>query len=112
MAQLAKLFGDMVRGYRTNLSLTQAQLADAAGVSEEWVRRIERGEASPSFDTIESLSKALKAAPAELFGGKPLAQPTTARALNQLLAMLSGRSNDELRWIASLLAQIDRHPRR
>lgn len=112
MAQLAKLFGDMVRAHRTSLGLTQAQLADAAGVSEEWVRRIERGEASPSFDTIESLSKSLKVAPAELFGGKPVAQSATARPVNQLLAMLSSKSTEELKWIGGLIAHIDRHPKR
>ena len=112
MAQLAKLFGDMVRAHRTSLGLTQAQLADAAEVSEEWIRRIERGDASPSFDTIESLSKSLKVAPAELFGGKPVAPAATSRLINQLLAALSSRSADELRWIAQLITHVDRRPKR
>jgi transcriptional regulator with XRE-family HTH domain len=67
MGKLGKLFGDRVRALRTARRLTQVQLADLAQVSEEWIRRIERGEASPSFETIEALSNALDAQPAELF---------------------------------------------
>lgn len=75
MAGLAKSFGQQVR-LRSNLGLTQFQLAEAIDMSVEWVRRIENGGASPSFDTISALAKALRARPADLFADAAL-QPAS-----------------------------------
>lgn len=75
MAKLAKLFGERVRALRSRRGLTQVQLADGAQVSEEWIRRIERGEASPSFDTIEAIAAALDAKPVELFAAAAQRRP-------------------------------------
>lgn len=59
MVGLAERFGKHIRLLRGRMGMTQAELADRAGISEEWLRRIERGAASPSFDTIEALAAAL-----------------------------------------------------
>ena len=67
MANLAETFGQHIRARRKARGLTQAQLAEAASMSEEWIRRIERGAGSPSFDAIEALAVALGAAPGDLF---------------------------------------------
>ncbi len=79
MGQLAQTFGKQIKALRAERGLTQAQLADLSGISEEWVRRIERGEGSPSLDTIEMLAQSLGVAVAALFGG-------TATSLRSLRA--------------------------
>lgn len=69
MSQLAKIFGKQVKALRRERALSQAQLAEAVNLSEEWIRRIERGEGSPSLDTVEAIAGALGEAPSCLFGG-------------------------------------------
>jgi transcriptional regulator with XRE-family HTH domain len=106
MSDLAKAFGEALRRLRTDRGLTQPQLADAAGLSEEWVRRIERGSASPSFDTIEALAHALDA---------EVTPPIRAKALDghaKLAQLLTELSDDEAAWAASTIAQLRARPRR
>ena len=94
MADLGKLFGSRVRVLRSNQGLTQAQLADATQVSEEWIRRIERGATSPSFATIEALAEALGVRPEELFAiGPP--RPDGDR----LFDAIGGLSASEVKWL-------------
>lgn len=56
---LKKKFGLRVRSIRVSRKLTQEELAEEAGLSPEYVSRIERGKASPSFETIISIASAL-----------------------------------------------------
>jgi transcriptional regulator with XRE-family HTH domain len=93
MADLAKSFGLRVRELRTDLGITQSQLAEAIDMSVEWVRRIENGGASPSFDTISALAKALRARPADLFGDMAV-QPA-----NRLTVAAQGLNENELAWL-------------
>ena len=102
MADLAKSFGRRVRELRTDLSMTQSQLADAIDMSVEWVRRIEIGGASPSFDTISALAKALRVQPADLFAD---ASPPLA---DRIGVAVQGLSEEQVNWLiegARLLQQ-------
>ncbi len=94
MGDLAKVFGGKARALRADRGLTQPQLADLADVSEQWVRRIEAGETSPSFDTIEALATALQTTPANLFTS---AMPTTAT--DRFADAVSDLNDDELEWL-------------
>ena len=93
MVDLEKSFGRRVRELRTGAGMTQPQLAEAIDMSVEWVRRIENGGASPSFDTISALAKALHVRPEDLFAEK---SPTPAARLT--LAM-QGLSDEEVAWL-------------
>ena len=64
---LKQKFGRRVRSLRHTRDLTQEQLAEKAGMSPEYVSKIERGEASVSFKFMARLSTALKVDPVELF---------------------------------------------
>jgi transcriptional regulator with XRE-family HTH domain len=47
--------------------LTQERFAETLGMSVDFLSLIERGRNSPSFDTIERISKRLKMPVAQLF---------------------------------------------
>lgn len=49
-----------IRDKRIDLRLTQKDLADKSGLSTNYISRIERADVSPSVDTLEKLTKALK----------------------------------------------------
>lgn len=51
-----KKLGERIREERRNLSLTQAQLAEAVDISDTYMGAIERGERSLSLDTLVTLA--------------------------------------------------------
>gem|GEM_PF-4318343 len=61
-----KAFGQRVRFLRKLEGITQAQLAERAGLSLEHLNKLERGAAAPSFKAICALARALVTEPANL----------------------------------------------
>lgn len=59
--------GVKIRILRRAAGMTQAQLAEAADISVNFMGYIERGQRTPSIATLERIAKALKVAPKELF---------------------------------------------
>ncbi|WP_159598748.1 helix-turn-helix transcriptional regulator [Starkeya nomas] len=51
-----------IRGARAMLGLTQASLADAAGISTTALNNIERGSADPKASTLAAIQRALEGA--------------------------------------------------
>jgi len=94
MADLAIEFGLRVKALRVSLGLSQQRLAEAIGKSVEWVRRIEAGRASPSFETISALAAALGVAPSQLFGDPPV------KPAEQLLGLLEGLTAEQAAWLS------------
>ena len=97
MGELAETFGRRVKALRTLAGMSQAQLAEASHVSEEWVRRIERGAGSPSFDVIESLAQALHVTAAELFTTLPSVLPKD----DTLVVAYASLTPREREWVIS-----------
>ena len=58
--------GDRVRQMRMDAGMTQGQLATAAGIGRITLVRLEKGEQSPRYETLVSLSRALGLPLAEL----------------------------------------------
>jgi len=58
--------GERLKRQRTRRALTQAELADRAGVTTATVARIERDEIEPRMTTLRKLAEALGVDPAEL----------------------------------------------
>jgi D-alanyl-D-alanine-carboxypeptidase/D-alanyl-D-alanine-endopeptidase len=61
--------GENLRRLRTLNALTQAQLADHAGLTESAVARAERDETEPHMTTVRKLAGALDVHPRELIEG-------------------------------------------
>jgi len=55
----ASVVGDGVRRHRQAAGWTQVQLAEAAGLSPNYVARLERGELGPSFFVAYALARTL-----------------------------------------------------
>jgi transcriptional regulator with XRE-family HTH domain len=58
--------GERLKRQRTRRALTQAELAEHAGVTTATVARIERDEIEPRMTTLRKLAEALGVNPAEL----------------------------------------------
>jgi transcriptional regulator with XRE-family HTH domain len=107
VAKLAEQFGKQVRARRKARSLTQARLSEAAGLSEEWLRRIERGAGAPSFEALEALAGALSCSVADLFSGMTSRDEAGVR----LAALLSAAPDNDLPWLEELIRVALRRPR-
>jgi len=58
--RLQKSVGRAIRMQRERLGLTQAVLAEAVGLTEQYIGVIERGVRAPSFRTLEALARTLQ----------------------------------------------------
>ena len=103
MTSLATRVGEQVRARRGALGLSQARLAEAAGISTELVSRIERGRCLPSVTTLVALSRNLGCTPNDLlsFSGRA---PPELRALTTLMQSLPPRRRREVLRAAEALA--------
>jgi transcriptional regulator with XRE-family HTH domain len=61
--------GENLQRLRTLNALTQAQLAERAGLTESAVARAERDETEPHMTTVRKLADALSVHPRELIEG-------------------------------------------
>ena len=64
--QIYKNLGINIKTARKMRGYTQQELADRAGVSLQFIGKIETAFSKPSFDTIIDISYALNISPAEL----------------------------------------------
>lgn len=67
MSEIEDKFGAKLRKFRREKNLSQEELSKAAGLDRTFVGKIERGERSPSLQTISKLANALDIEIYELF---------------------------------------------
>lgn len=61
-------FGARVAELRKQLNISQEELAERCGVHRTYIGSIERGEKSPTLNTIEKFARGLNVSLLELFG--------------------------------------------
>lgn len=106
MSDLQNLFGRELRAARSARGLTQAQLAERIDRSLDMVGRLERGEISPSFETIERLIQVLDMPAATLFGGADALETPRSGRLAELVRTARQLDEDALGLAIRLLAAI------
>lgn len=55
-----EIIGEAVRNYRMETGFSQESLSEKADVHPNYVGRIERGECSPTIETLLKIARALK----------------------------------------------------
>jgi transcriptional regulator with XRE-family HTH domain len=93
---LMKTFGANVRHYRKARRMNQRQFADATELSVAMMGKIERGEAAPSFPSVERIAAALDVPEAVLFATGTMTVPTGERGrLLQRINIQLSKLNDK-----------------
>jgi len=110
MTTLKKLFGAQVRIHRTRMKLTQTQLSNRIGMSEEMIGKIERGAAGASFETIDRLCGVFDVQPNSLFPPQGLSYSDEPSILGDMIVKLSKLNEAELKWAQRLLNEALKHP--
>lgn len=103
MSDLNRRFGNLVAAHRKQLKITQSQLAEYTGLSEDMIARIETGNTGASFTTIEKLSRCLNVDAAALFSGDIATSATSREDFQLLSAKLSKLSDNDLKWITGVV---------
>ena len=67
MTQLRTQFAKRLKTRRIEKQLTQEELAEITGLSTSFISSMERGINAPSFETLESIAKALDVSVKDLF---------------------------------------------
>lgn len=63
---MRRLVGRNVRSARTARGMTQEQLAEAAGFSQQYISELECGRRNPTIVTLYELAQALESTPVDL----------------------------------------------
>lgn len=106
-ARIQQRFGRRLRELRRSVGLTQAELAEACGVSTKLVGAVERGEQSPSLVILDKLAQGLDVDIHELMFMEHHGGPQVLRS--RIHAWLSGASDDDLRMIYQVVRAILAH---
>ena len=86
MSDYSKFLGTSVYNSRKKRKMTQAELAEKAGVTEQTIRKIEHGEGNPQLEVLYSLIVTLQIDPAEVFYPTPADNESGRKRLEILLA--------------------------
>lgn len=66
ITDIGKIFGEVLRRYRSEMNISQEELAYRANVDRTFVSRLERGIRQPTITTLIGLGQALGVSAAEL----------------------------------------------
>ena len=107
--QAAEALAAGMKRLRKRLGLTQAALAEAAGLHVQYVSPVERRQRSPAMDTIDRIADALGVSAAELFSaGEGRASSRTAEVTDQVEALLSAWSGKDRDKLVNILVELRR----
>lgn len=108
MIPLKRRIGARILEVRRDRHLSQAALAEAAGVSTNHISLIERGQRCPSLEVLEAIARALHHPLHRLFTqeGEPAGVEQVERELGQLTAYLVTRGPRDIRKIHEIARQV------
>lgn len=94
MSDFSKRLGDSIYQNRKRLKMTQAELAEKAGVTEQTIRKIEHGEGNPQLEVLCSLITTLGIDPSEIIYPR---QDSNKQYIKQLEILLSDCTDNQIR---------------
>lgn len=106
MSQIRKTIGQQVRKYRKAKGYTQAQLAEAAQLSQDSIWAIERQKSTPMLETLEQLTQVLNVELVELLVSRRKAASEKDREIEELVELLKVRDVEDVRLVKQLTVQI------
>lgn len=94
--------GKRIRLIRKQEGLTQAQLAEKVGLSDNYVGLIERGAGHPTLETLGQIADGLKIKMGEFFSGEDEESKNTAQSLKELEHLLKRRNSKDAQLLLTI----------
>ena len=97
--------GKRIRLIRKEAGLTQAQLAEKSGLSDNFVGLIERGVAHPTLEKLDQIADALNVRIGDFFAGEENEQ-SKEQAIKEIGRFLSRRQENDVRFVLSVCSAL------
>lgn len=94
-----------IRELRKSMKLTQGQFAELVDLSEDSIGKIERGITVPTMKTLYKISKSLNLSVEEILAKEVPPRPHS-KALNDFIAYLKSRSDEDVKFIHELAVMV------
>jgi transcriptional regulator with XRE-family HTH domain len=104
--KISNKVGLRIRELRRIAGLTQAELAEVANLSNNYIGAIERGQRSPALETIDKIAIALKVPVYELFIFGRYKRNKVYKATEELIKKVSGKKADDIYFAAEILESV------
>lgn len=107
MSDIAVLLGEKIRALRQSRGLSQEKLAFKAGLNTSFLGQVERGQKSPTIETLYKISSALDARLDELFQfDYATVIETELSYADKISFELRGRTEEEKKAVYEFVKQI------
>ncbi|ACL31994.1 helix-turn-helix transcriptional regulator [Glaesserella parasuis] len=103
--QLIQTIGQAIAKYRQASGLTQAQLAEILGISNDAVSRMERGKTIPTVLRLLELSEIFHCEVADLVTESSNRSTDQAKVIEKLLQQLDSQQRSELLYLIERLVK-------
>ena len=98
--------GKRMRLIRKQEGLTQAQLAEKVGLSDNYVGIIERGEGHPGLDKLGQIADALKVRMGDFFAGDGAEPKTKDQTIKEIDRFLAKRNDKAAHFLLAVCKAI------
>jgi transcriptional regulator with XRE-family HTH domain len=107
VSKIAKKVGERIRLLRQQRGISQEQLAFKAGITPSYLGQIERGEKSPTIDSLDKVATALNVTLEELFSFE-YAHPDNVdqQIMKKIAFQLHGRTKMEQEAVYNFIKQL------
>lgn len=107
--KLLDILGRNIKEHRRILGITQEQLAESAGLSANYVARIEIGDKTPTLDTLAKIADALGTTVSELLSD---AERHDLDVTECIAGLLEGLDEDDAKYAMNQLMATVKHLKR
>ncbi|MGG1615623.1 helix-turn-helix domain-containing protein [Paenibacillus sp. NRS-1781] len=104
MSELKNLLGDRIRNFRKGRGYSQEELANLAGLHSVYIGQLERGEKSPTIESLEGIVDALGISFEDLFRHiKPNPDSEESVVISEIITKVQSRNLEEQRGISKMI---------
>ena len=107
MADVYQQIGQRIRRLRKRADLTQAQLAEAADITPDYLGRIERGRGAVTLATLAQIAEALEVQLRYVIDLEDTDSASKEQVLKSIQTLLKKKSVEELRTVCAVLEAMD-----
>ena len=100
-SEMDRIFGSILKEYRNNLNLTQAELAEKLEISEKYVSRVETGNGGISKETLAKYMNILGISPNTMY--KEFINNPRIKTEIEISERINGLSQDKLNIILEMI---------
>ena len=107
MADVYQQIGQRIRRLRKRADLTQAQLAETASITPDYLGRIERGHGAVTLSTLGQIAAALEVQLRHVIDLEDIDSAPREQVLKTIQTLLKKKSVEELRTVCAVLEAME-----